>query len=83
MFDTKRPPSPRTGQVHSGEGTGSMLALLQRRNVRPAAPDFSVTAWADTCPGSFERLWNGDGVRQEGRADEGFPGTMTMGLSEL
>jgi hypothetical protein len=51
-----------------------------------AAPELGVQKWAETCPGSFERLWNKSPQgqrRQHRQASDAFPATLTMGLSDL
>jgi hypothetical protein len=83
MFDSIRPQTPRPDHGLSGEGTASMLSHLQRQNVRPAEPDLGLLAWADTCPGSFDRLWNQGMQGDPGMADESFAPTLTMGLSDF
>jgi hypothetical protein len=51
-----------------------------------ATPELGLQRWAETCPGSFERLWskNPQGQRRQHRqAEDAFPATLTMGLSDL
>jgi hypothetical protein len=83
MFDSIRPQNPRPDHGLSGEGTVSMLSHLQGQNVRPAELDLGLMAWADTCPGSFERLWNQQRHSDHAIADEPFAVTLTMGLSDF
>ena len=83
MSDSIRPQIPRPEHGLSGEGTASMLAHLQWQNVRPAEPDLGLLAWTDTCPGSFDRLWNPGMRRDHGMADESVAPTLAMGLSDF
>jgi hypothetical protein len=83
MFHSIRPQIPRPDHGLSGEGTAGMLSHLQRQNVRPAEPDFGLLAWADTCPGSFDRLWNTGTQGDHSAANEAFAATLTMGLSDF
>jgi hypothetical protein len=83
MFHSIRPQIPRPDHGLSGEGTASMLSHLQRQNVRPAEPDLGLLAWADTCPGSFDRLWNPGMQGDHSAANEAFAATLTMGLSDI
>ena len=82
MFDSNRPQFPRPDHGRGGEGTASMLSDSQRQNVRLAELDLGLTAWADTCPGSFDRLWN-PGMQGHHSAVNEFPATLTMGLSDF
>ena len=84
MFQTQLTQIPRSDHGRSGEGTASTLAHLQRQNVRPAAaPELGLTAWADTCPGSFDRLWNPAPQDDQVAAHEPFAATLTMGLTDI
>lgn len=69
MSNSKQPPVPRADPGHAR-----------------AAPGLGIHQWAETCPGSFERLWNKNPQgqrRQHRQAEDAFPATLTMGLSDV
>lgn len=81
MFSIKSSPVPRTDHGRSGEGLESIVPHLQRQHTR--LPELGVTQWADTCPGSYDSLWNRELQSQQGSADDAFPPTLTMALSDF
>ena len=81
MFNITSLPVPRADHGRSGEGMESIIPHLQRQH--SWSPELGFELWADTCPGSYDRLWNKELQRQHSHADDAFPATLAMGLSDI